>query len=148
MKKETDTLSRKTYLNDRMWHLIDARGKTVGRLASSVAGLLRGKHNPSFSPNLDCGSFVVVINARHVSFSGKKLQDKIYYRHTEYPGGIRQISAEQLLSRRPEDILKKAIIGMLPKNPLGRHLSGKVKIYPDKEHPHTAQQPIVYVLGE
>lgn len=144
MKKETITLSRSTQLNSRKWHLIDAKGKTVGRLASTVAGLLRGKHNPSFSPHLDCGDFVVVVNARHIAFSGEKLRDKIYYRHTEYPGGIRAISAGQLLAKHPEDILKKAISGMLPKTPLGRQLSGKVKIYPDAEHPHLAQQPTVH----
>lgn len=144
MKKETITLSRSTQLNSRKWHLIDAKGKTVGRLASTVAGLLRGKHNPSFSPHLDCGDFVVIVNARHIVFSGEKLRDKIYYRHTEYPGGIRAISAGQLLAKRPEDILKKAISGMLPKTPLGRQLSGKVKIYPDADHPHLAQQPTAY----
>ena len=144
MKKETITFSRSTQLNSRKWHLIDAKGKTVGRLASTVAGLLRGKHNPAFSPHLDCGDFVVVVNARHITFSGEKLRDKIYYRHTEYPGGIRSISAGQLLAKHPEDILKKAIAGMLPKTPLGRQLSGKVKIYPDAEHPHISQQPRVY----
>ncbi|HXG22164.1 MAG TPA: 50S ribosomal protein L13 [Methylomirabilota bacterium] len=148
MKKETDTLSRASHLNARRWHLIDAKGKTVGRLASTIAGLLRGKHNPSFSPHLDCGDFVVVINARHVVFSGNKLKDKIYYRHTEHPGGIRMTSAEHLLSTRPEEVLRKAITGMLPKTPLGRKMSGKVKIYPDATHPHTAQQPAVYAFGE
>lgn len=148
MKKETTTLSRETHLDARKWHLIDAKGKTVGRLACTVANLLRGKNNPSFSPHLDCGDFVVVINARHVSFSGKKLQDKTYYRHTEYPGGIRATSAGHLLTTRPEDILKKAIEGMLPKTPLGRQLSGKVKVYAEAEHPHAAQQPTAFSLGE
>lgn len=148
MKKETTTLSRETHLDARKWHLIDAKGKTVGRLACTVTNLLRGKNNPSFSPHLDCGDFVVVINARHVSFSGKKLQDKTYYRHTEYPGGIRATSAGHLLTTRPEDILKKAIEGMLPKTPLGRQLSGKVKVYAEAEHPHAAQQPTAFLLGE
>jgi large subunit ribosomal protein L13 len=148
MKKETQTLSRQIHLDARRWHLIDAKGKTVGRLASTIANLLRGKNNPAFSPHLDCGDFVVVVNARHLVFSGKKLRDKTYYRHTEYPGGIRTVSAEQLLTTRPEEILKKAISGMLPKTPLGRQLSGKVKIYPDTEHPHGAQQPTTHTLGE
>ncbi len=148
MKKETETLSRNTHINARRWFLIDAKGKTVGRLASAVAGLVRGKSNPAFSPHLDCGDFVVVINARHILFSGHKLRDKIYYRHTEYPGGIRSASAEQVLAKHPEDILKKAIAGMLPKTPLGRQLSGKVKIYPDADHPHISQQPLTYTLGE
>jgi large subunit ribosomal protein L13 len=148
MKKETKTLSQDTHLDARRWHLIDAKGKTVGRLASTVANLLRGKNNPSFSPHLDCGDFVVVINARHVAFSGKKLQDKTYYRHTEFPGGIRAISAGHLLEKRPEDIVKKAIKGMLPKTPLGRQLSGKVKVYPEADHPHSAQQPMAFLFGE
>jgi large subunit ribosomal protein L13 len=148
MKKETQTLSQQTHLDARRWHLIDAKGKTVGRLASAIANLLRGKSNPAFSPHLDCGDFVVVVNARHLAFSGKKLRDKTYYRHTEYPGGIRSVSAEQLLATRPEEVLKKAISGMLPKTPLGRQLSGKVKIYRDTEHPHVAQQPVDWTPGE
>lgn len=148
MKKETQTFSRQTHLDARRWHLIDAKGQPVGRLASTIANLLRGKNNPAFSPHLDCGAFVVVVNARHLAFSGKKLRDKIYYRHTEYPGGLRSVSAEQLLATHPEEILKKAISGMLPKTPLGRQLSGKVKIYRDAEHPHYAQQPVAYALGE
>jgi len=148
MKKETTTFSRQSYLETRRWHLVDAKGKTVGRLASAVATLLRGKNNPAFSPHMDCGDFVVVVNAQHLILSGKKLRDKIYYRHTEYPGGIRSISAEQLLAKRPEEILKKAISGMLPKTPLGRQLFGKVKIYKGAEHPHAAQQPKVCALGE
>ena len=148
MKKETETISHKNHLDARRWFLIDAKGRTVGRLASTIAGLVRGKHNPAFSPHLDCGDFVVVINARHIAFSGNKMQKKVYYRHTEYPGGIRSNSAENLLAKHPEDVLKKAVEGMLPKTPLGRHLSGKVKIYADAEHPHISQQPIVYALGE
>ena len=148
MKKETQTLSQQTHLDARRWYLVDAKGKTVGRLASAIASLLRGKNNPAFSPHLDCGDFVVVVNARHLAFSGKKLRDKTYYRHTEYPGGIRAVSAEQLLATRPEEILKKAISGMLPKTPLGRQLAGKVKIYRDTEHPHVAQQPAAQTLGE
>lgn len=148
MKKETQTFSRQTHLDARQWHLIDAKGQRVGRLASVIANLLRGKNNSAFSPHLDCGAFVIVVNARHLAFSGKKLRDKIYYRHTEYPGGIRSVSAERLLATRPEEVLRKAISGMLPKTPLGRQLSGKVKIYRDAEHPHGAQQPVVYALGE
>lgn len=148
MKKETQTLSRKTHLDARKWCLIDAKGRTVGRLACIIANILRGKNNPSFSPHLDCGDFVVVVNARFLSFSGQKLKNKMYYHHTEYPGGIRSISAERLLATRPEEILRKAVAGMLPKTPLGRQLCGKVKIYRDAEHPHISQQPVVYALGE
>jgi large subunit ribosomal protein L13 len=148
MKKETATYSHKDYLAARRWYIIDAQGKTVGRLASVVAGLVRGKMNPTFSPHLDTGDFVVIINARQVQFTGNKLQNKIYYRHTEYPGGIRQTVAGQMLSSRPEAVLENAITGMLPKTPLGRRLIKKVKIYPGPDHPHTAQQPVEFSLGE
>jgi len=147
MKKETITLPQETLRAARRWHLVDAQGKTVGRLASAIAGILRGKNNPSFSPHLDSGDFVVVVNARQVRFSGKKLQQKIYYRHTEYPGGIRQTSAEQLLASQPEAVLTKAVAGMLPKTPLGRQLAKKLKIYPGPDHPHTSQQPVSVSLG-
>ena len=148
MKKETTTYSHQTCLAARRWHLVDAQGKTVGRLASVIASLLRGKMNPAFSAHIDTGDFVVVINARQVRFSGNKLRDKIYYRYMEYPGGIRQTLAGQLLNSRPEDVLKKAIVGMLPKTPLGRQLAKKVKIYSGPDHPHTAQQPVALSLGE
>jgi large subunit ribosomal protein L13 len=148
MKKETITFPRQTCLDSRRWYLVDAQGKTVGRLASAVASVLRGKNNPAFSAHLDSGDFVVVINARQVRFSGNKLRDKIYYRHTEYPGGIRQTLAGQLLGSRPEEVLRKAVVGMLPKTPLGRTLAGKLKIYAGSDHPHTAQQPTVLPLGE
>jgi large subunit ribosomal protein L13 len=148
MKKETTTLSEHTLLAARRWYLVDAKGKAVGRLASRIAEVLRGKRNPVFSPHLDSGDFVVVVNAKQVKFSGNKWKDKIYYRHTEYPGGIRSTSAEQLLASRPEDILRKAVTGMLPKNPLGRHMARKLKIYPGPDHPHAAQQPVIYPLGE
>jgi len=148
MKRETTTSSRQTLLAARRWYLVDAQGKTVGRLASTIAGVLRGKNTPAFSTHLDSGHFVVVINAGQVRFSGKKLRDKIYYRHTEYPGGIRKRSAEQLLATHPEEVLKKAVTGMLPKTPLGRQLARKLKIYPGPDHPHAAQQPVAYSLGE
>ena len=148
MKKETSTSSHRACLAARRWHIVDAQGKTVGRLASAVAGVLRGKSNPAFSAHLDTGDFVVVINARQVRFSGNKLRDKIYYRHTEYPGGIRQTLAGQLLNSHPEDVLRKAIVGMLPKTPLGHRLAKKVKIYPGPDHPHTAQQPVEFSPGE
>jgi large subunit ribosomal protein L13 len=148
MKKETTTFSEHTLLAARRWYLVDAKGKTVGRLASVLAEVLRGKRNPAFSSHLDSGDFVVVVNASQVRLSGNKWRDKIYYRHTEYPGGIRQTSAEQLLASRPEEILRKAVTGMLPKNPLGRHMARKLKIYPGPDHPHTAQQPMLGILGE
>ena len=148
MKKETKTISRGTLLDARRWHIVDATDKTVGRLASVIASALRGKNNPAFSPHLDCGDFVVVVNARHVRFSGNKLQDKIYYRHTEYPGGIRSTSAEQILASKPEEVLRLAVEGMLPKNRLGRSMATKLKIYAGSEHPHRAQQPTTLSVGE
>jgi len=148
MKKETKTISRGTLLDARRWHIVDATDKTVGRLASVIASALRGKNNPAFSPHLDCGDFVVVVNARHVRFSGNKLQDKIYYRHTEYPGGIRSTSAEQMLASKPEEVLRLAVEGMLPKNRLGRSMATKLKIYAGSEHPHRAQQPTTLSVGE
>ncbi len=142
MKKETQTLPQEQALSARPWYLVDAKDQVVGRLASNIASALRGKGNPAFSPHTDTGDFIVVINARHVRLTGKKLQDKQYYRHTGYPGGIRQRSAEQLIKSSPEYILKKAVAGMLPKNALGRKLVKKLKIYPDASHPHAAQMPI------
>lgn len=148
MKKETKTLSRKTALKARRWYIVDAQGKAVGRLASMIAQALRGKMNPAFSPHIDNGSFVVVVNASQINFSGNKWQQKMYYHHTEHPGGIRQASAEQILAKRPEDIVKKAVAGMLPKNAHGRTLATKLKIYAGSEHPHTAQQPVPLSVGE
>ena len=139
MKKETPTLPRDRALAARRWHLVDAKGRVVGRLASELADTLRGKRNPAFSPHLDTGDFVVVVNARHVRFTGNKLRQKRYYRHTGYPGGIRSRSAEELMASKPEEVLKKAVAGMLPKNALGRGLAHKLKVYPDAEHPHAAQ---------
>ncbi len=148
MKKETKTLSRKTALKARRWYIVDAQGKAVGRLASTIAQALRGKTNPAFSPHLDNGDFVVVVNASQIHFSGNKWQQKMYYHHTEYPGGIRQASAEQVLAKHPEDIVKKAVAGMLPKNAHGRTLATKLKIYAGSEHPHAAQQPVPLSVGE
>jgi large subunit ribosomal protein L13 len=148
MKRETKTLSQKSLLAARRWHLIDATGQTVGRLASSIATLLRGKNNPAFSPHLDCGDFVVVVNASQLQFTGKKLSDKIYYRHTEYPGGIRTTTAGQMLANRPEEILRLAVEGMLPKTRLGHQMATKLKIYAGAEHPHAAQQPLALAVGE
>jgi len=148
MKKETTTLSRNRALKARRWYIIDAQGKAVGRLASTIAQALRGKMNPAFSPHIDNGDFVVVVNASQIHFSGNKWQQKMYYRHTEFPGGIRQASAEQVLAKHPDDIIKKAVAGMLPKNPHGRALATKLKVYAGSEHPHAAQQPVPLYAGD
>ncbi len=126
---------------DQKWHVVDASGKILGRLASNVATILRGKHKPTYTPHMDVGDHVVIINAEKVAVTGKKAQLKRYYRHTGYPGGLRSDSFEDLLVKAPERILEKAIWGMLPHNKLGRKIFKKLKVYAGEEHPHGAQQP-------
>jgi large subunit ribosomal protein L13 len=126
----------------RRWVLVDAQGKVLGRLASRIAMVLRGKTKPVFTPYLDTGDFVVVVNAGQVRFTGKKLDNKFYYRHSGYMGGLKTTSARQLLQKKPEEVLRHAVRGMLPKNSLGRHLLKKLKIYAGGEHPHQAQRPV------
>ncbi|MBW1780841.1 MAG: 50S ribosomal protein L13 [Deltaproteobacteria bacterium] len=122
------------------WYLVNAENKVLGRLAAQVATRLRGKHKPIFTPHADTGDFIVVINAEKVVLTGKKWNNKIYYRHTGYIGGLKQISAKKLLEKKPEDVLRFAVRGMLPKNSLGRRQLKKLKIYAGPEHPHQAQQ--------
>lgn len=123
------------------WFVVDAAEKTLGRLASSIAHRLRGKHKPEFTPHVDTGDYIVVVNAEKVRVTGKKASDKIYYRHTGYPGGIKGISFEKLIERAPERALEMAVKGMLPKGPLGRDMYRKLKVYAGDAHPHAAQQP-------
>jgi large subunit ribosomal protein L13 len=137
----TYLLKRREALAQRQWHIVDAQGKVLGRLASQVAKILRGKHKPNFTPHMDGGDFVVVINAREIRLTGKKYETKVYYRHSEYPGGIRTTTAEKLLADRPEALVRLAIKGMLPKSRLGRRLFNKLKVYPGADHPHAAQKP-------
>jgi large subunit ribosomal protein L13 len=146
-----DTLSYKTVSGNKetankKWLLVDAEGQTVGRLASKVAKLVRGKHKPNFTPHADCGDNVIVINAEKVSFSGTKLVDKEYVRYTGYPGGQRSLTAEQMMQRNPQRVIEKAIKGMLPKNTLGRNLFTNVKVYVGAEHKQQAQNPEVINL--
>jgi len=126
----------------RQWHLIDAQGKVLGRLASQVAHLLRGKHKPTFVPHLDMGDHVVVINAAGIVLTGNKLQQKKRYWHSGYPGGIKSQVYADFMEQAPEEVLRKAVRGMLPKNRLGRKMLGKLKVYRSNEHPHEAQQPV------
>jgi len=126
--------------------VVDAEGKTLGRLASEIAKILKGKHKPIYSPHLDVGDFVIVINAEKVRVTGRKLDQKFYYRHSGYPGGLKSISLRDQLARHPTRVLKAAVRGMLPKNRLGRRMIKKLKIYAGKEHPHQAQQPKELVL--
>lgn len=126
----------------RRWFVVDAQGKVLGRLASRIATVLRGKNKPQFTPFLDTGDFVVVVNAGDVKLTGNKLDQKIYYRHSGFIGGLKEISARHLLKKKPEEVLRHAVRGMLPKNSLGRHQLKKLKIYTGTEHPHQAQEPV------
>ncbi|NDE14212.1 50S ribosomal protein L13 [bacterium] len=126
----------------KQWVVVDAAGQTVGRLATEVARVLRGKHKPTFVPHLDTGDNVVVINAEKVKFTGNKMKDKFYHHHTGYVGGIKSISAENLMAKKPERVLEIAIRGMLPKGPLGRKIGLNLKVYAGSEHPHAAQKPV------
>lgn len=128
--------------NTKKWYLIDAEGKTLGRLATRIATILRGKHRPTYTPSLDTGDFVVVVNAEKVHFTGKKLTDKIYYHHSMYPNGLKSVPLEKIMAECPEEALKKAVYGMLPKGPLGRDMFKKLKVYTGTEHPHRAQTPV------
>ncbi|MCG6878965.1 MAG: 50S ribosomal protein L13 [Deltaproteobacteria bacterium] len=125
---------------DRKWYLVDAEDKILGRLATEIATRLRGKHKPEFTPHADTGDFIVVVNAEKIALSGKKWDKKIYYRHTGYIGGLKEISARKLMEKKPEDVLRFAVRGMLPKNSLGRRQLKKLKIYTGPENPHEAQQ--------
>jgi len=136
----------KTYLTpvkeiERKWYVVDAQDKVLGRLASEIAFRLRGKHKANYSTFQDVGDFVVVVNADKVRMTGRKWDDKVYYRHTGYMGGLKEVTAKEMLARKPEDILIKAVRGMLPKNTLGRAQLKKLKVYASAEHPHAAQQP-------
>lgn len=135
------TFSAKPKEVQRDWYLIDADGKTLGRLASEIARRLRGKHKAIYTPHIDTGDYIIIVNAEKVRTTGRKLVQKRYYRHTGYPGGIRSLTLEQLLAKTPERALEIAVKGMLPKNPLGRAMFRKLKIYAGVDHPHTAQQP-------
>ncbi|OGP82022.1 MAG: 50S ribosomal protein L13 [Deltaproteobacteria bacterium RBG_16_54_11] len=126
---------------EKTWYLIDANGKVLGRLASEIAKILRGKNKAIFSPHVDTGDFVIVVNAEKVRLTGDKLQDKVYYHHSGYPGGLKAIVAEKLLSKKPEELLRRAVKGMLPKNKLGSKVFKKLKVYAGPKHPHEAQQP-------
>ena len=140
------SVASKTYVakatdRDRQWLLIDANGLTLGRLATQIADLLRGKLKPEYTPHVDTGDFVVVINAEKISVSGNKLKEKMYRRHTGYPGGLRERTLEEMLERRPEEVIRQAVRGMLPRNRLARRQITKLKVYAGTDHPHVAQKP-------
>jgi large subunit ribosomal protein L13 len=133
------TQSAKKGEHNQNWLVVDAEGQVLGRLATTIAARLRGKHNPAFTPHVDTGDAVVVINAAKIVLTGKKLQNKMYYRHSGYIGGLTEITAEKLLEKRPEELIRHAVKGMLPKNKLGRQLFKKLKVYSGSTHPHAAQ---------
>lgn len=135
------TFTEKTAEIERDWFVIDAQDQTLGRLASKIAPILRGKHKPSFTPHLDCGDYVIVVNAEKIRVTGRKLDQKYYHRHSGYPGGLTSISLRDQLDKHPERVLQSAVRGMLPKNRLGRRVIKKLKVYAGDSHPHSAQQP-------
>lgn len=135
------TFSAKPETVQRDWYVVDAADKTLGRLASEIASRLRGKHKPEFTPHVDTGDYIVVVNAEKVRVTGNKAQGKIYHSHTGYPGGLKSISFEKLIEKAPERTIQSAVKGMLPRGPLGRAMFKKLKVYAGQEHPHTAQQP-------
>jgi large subunit ribosomal protein L13 len=130
----------------RKWYIIDAADKTLGRLATEAAAILRGKHKPIFTPHVDTGDFVIIVNAEKVKLTGNKLQDKVYYSHSGYPGGIKMVNCATLLQKKPEFVIENAIKGMLPHNRLGAAMYRKLKVYKGSQHPHQAQQPEVWEL--
>lgn len=125
----------------RDWYVIDAEGKTLGRLATEVARRLRGKHKPEYTPHVDTGDYIIIVNAEKVAVTGRKAQNKMYYSHSGYPGGIKEINFEKLIAKKPEMVIQKAVKGMLPRGPLGRAMFRKLKVYAGTEHNHVAQQP-------
>ncbi|MBW1980576.1 MAG: 50S ribosomal protein L13 [Deltaproteobacteria bacterium] len=135
------TVSAKTIPENRVWYVVDASDRVLGRLASQLASRLRGKHQPMYTPHADTGDFIVVVNADKIRLTGRKWDKKVYYRHSGYIGGLKSITAKKLLEKRPEDLIRFAVWGMLPKNRLGRKLYKKLKVYAGPEHPHEAQQP-------
>ena len=135
------TYSAKKETVKRNWYLVDATDKTLGRISTEIANRLRGKHKPEFTPHVDTGDYIVVVNAEKVKVTGNKTTDKMYYHHTGYPGGIKSISFDKLIDKAPERAIEAAVKGMMPKNKLSRAMLGKLKVYAGNEHPHSAQQP-------
>ncbi len=131
---------------DRKWYVVDAEGQTLGRLTSQVASILRGKNKPIFTPFIDTGDYVIIVNAEKVKVTGKKLNQKVYYRHSEYVGGMKTKTLKEMMDKKPEDVIKLAVKGMLPKGPLGRQMIGKLHVYAGPEHKHAAQKPEVLEL--
>ena len=140
------TYSAKAESVERDWYIVDAEGKTLGRLAVELATRLRGKHKPEYTPHVDTGDYIVVVNAEKIGVTGNKATQKMYYSHTGYPGGLKDITFDKLIDKAPERVIQSAVKGMLPRGPLGREMFRKLKVYAGNEHPHTAQQPQVLEL--
>ena len=136
------TVSAKKESVSREWYVVDATDKTLGRLSTAIANRLRGKHKPEYTPHVDTGDYIVVVNAEKVRVTGNKTTDKVYHHHTGYPGGIKSITFDKLIDKAPERVIEKAVKGMMPKNKLSRSMMSKLKIYAGNEHPHSAQQPM------
>ena len=141
------TISAKAETVQRSWYVIDAEGQTLGRLATEVARRLRGKHKTEYTPHVDTGDYIVVVNAEKVKVTGRKASDKTYYRHTGHPGGLKEATFAQMIERSPEKVIELAVKGMLPRNSLGRAMYRKLKVYAGQEHPHDAQQPETLTLS-
>lgn len=135
------TVSAREIDIDRKWYVVDASGKTLGRMATEIATILRGKHKPNFTPHVDCGDFVIVINAEKIHVTGNRLDEKMYYSYSGYPGGLRERSLREMLAKKPEMVITEAVRRMLPKKALGKQMLTKLKVYAGPEHPHAAQQP-------
>jgi large subunit ribosomal protein L13 len=142
------TFSAKSESVKRDWYIVDAAGKTLGRLATEIAKRLRGKHKAEYTPHVDTGDYIVVVNAEKVTVTGRKFTDKMYYRHTGHPGGIKAVSFDKMQARKPCDIIELAVKKMLPRNPLGRAMYRKLKVYAGTEHPHASQQPQILTLQD
>lgn len=140
------TFSAKPQTAENNWLLVDAEGQTLGRMAAEIATRLRGKHKPEYTPHVDTGDYVVVVNADKVQVTGKKAKDKMYYAHSGFPGGLKEASFEKMMEKAPERVIRLAVKGMLPRTPLGRAMFRKLKVYPGAEHPHSAQQPQAVTL--
>ena len=136
------TVSAKKESVSREWYVVDATDKTLGRLSTAIANRLRGKHKPEYTPHVDTGDYIVVVNAEKIKVTGNKTTDKVYHHHTGYPGGIKSITFDKLIDKAPEQVIEKAVRGMMPKNKLSRSMMSKLKIYAGNEHPHSAQQPM------
>lgn len=131
---------------DRKWYVIDAEGESLGRVASKAAHILRGKHKPTYTPHIDCGDYVIIVNAKKVNLTGNKLEDKMYYNHSMYPGGLRERNAKTMREQYPEEMMERAVKGMLPHNRLGRQMYKKLFVYADENHKHEAQKPTAITL--